>query len=81
MVQEPVAGMHGGHQVLGVAQGLVGGRKAPDEAGIEDDTARGIILHGAVGGYFSVESPAGVLKPQPVRQDVLREALTDFLQE
>ena len=81
VLQEPVARMHGGHQVLAVAQGLVGGRKGPDEAGIEDDTARGVILHGAVCGHLPVESPTGVFEPQPVRQDVLREALTDFLQE
>ena len=43
MVQEPVPRMHGRHQVLRVFQRRIGGRETPDEAGVQDNPAGGII--------------------------------------
>ena len=81
VVQEPVAGMHGRHQVFGLLQLAVRGGEAPDEAGVQDDAAGGVVEDGAVGGDLSVEAAARVFQFKPVREDVGGQVFPDLLEK
>ena len=79
MLQEVIPGMDGRHQVFRLAERPVGGGEGPDDAGVQDDAARGVVLdlRGAVG--LPVEAAARILQGEPVVQDVVLEDLADLL--
>ena len=81
MGQQPVAGLFGGRQVIGMAELAVSRREGPDDAGIEDDAARGVGQHFSGGLHLAVEAAAGVRKTQPEVQNVVFQDFGCFLQE
>ena len=79
MLQEIIARVDGRHQVIRLAERPVRRGEGPDDTGVQDDAARGVVLdlRGAVG--LPVEAAARILQGEPVVQDVVLEDLADLL--
>ena len=79
MLQEVIPGMDGRHQVFRLVEHPVGGGESPEDAGVQDDAARRVVLDlgGAVG--LSVEAAVRILQGEPVIQDIVLEDLADLL--
>ena len=79
MLQEIVPRMDGRHQILRLAEDPVSRGESPEDAGVQDDAARGSVLDFARAVGLPVEPAARILQGEPVIQDVVFEDLADFL--
>ena len=81
MLQEPVPGMDGRHQILHILEGRISRGKAPDEPCVQDDAPGRVVKHSAVRSNFTVESAPRILQLQPIRQNAGSQVLPDLLQK
>ena len=71
MVEEILTGAGGNGKIFRPVQRSARSGKGPDNPGMEDFPAWGILQDGPVREHFSEESAPGILQSEPVPEDVV----------